>query len=340
MATAQSLASNWDGPLDVDLSGGRDSRLVAAAVWATGVPVRFHTNDRVPGEVEMAQELLARLPARQRPEHIIDSVAVAPESATPPSAIAQGIAWHRYAEGQRPSAYLWHTAPQTLADDRVVIVGGAGGEVAHDFYYTRSDLAPRDTQELAAWASERLITRTVSKGGITTNAQRFARRRIRDAVVNAVAAGLRDESILDYFYVHERLRRWSMAGESDRIASPLLSPGFQSAARSLTPAERMDAVLHRRIIDKLVPQWRQVDFFHGDPARPPALIRAGRATDREAVEALITAHTDEWAEFFVPARVSAAWHASTHDHSSNHQEVILRRLIWRTTFPIALVSAP
>lgn len=128
---------------------------------------------------------------------------------------------------------------------------------------------------------------------------------------------MRDESILDYFYVHERLRRWRMAGESDGIASPLLAPGFQSAARSLTPAERMDAVLHRRIIDKLVPQWRHFDFFHGDPARPPALIRAGRATDREVVEALFATAADEWAAFFVPGRVSAAWHASTHDHSSN-----------------------
>lgn len=60
----------------------------------------------------------------------------------------------------------------------------------------------------------------VQGGGITTTAQRFARRRIRDAVDNAVSAGLHDESILDYFYVHERLRRWSMAGESDPIASP------------------------------------------------------------------------------------------------------------------------
>lgn len=328
--TALSVASNWDGPIDVDLSGGRDSRLVAAAFLAAGVPVTFHTHDRTPGEVEVARDLLARLPAKQRPEHRIDHAPIT--AGHTPDAIPQALGWHRFAEGLRPSAYLWHSPPSSLADDRSVIVGGAGGEVAHDFYYTNSDLVvPRDAQDVAAWATSRLISRTVWKGGVTRKAQAFAERQIRRDVDKAFKAGLRDESILDYFYVHERLRRWSMAGESDRIASPLLSPGFQSAAMRLTPAERLMATLPRRIIEKLVPKWRDIPFFHGDPARPPTLIRAGQAPDRQALEHFMT-NRNGWTEFFSPKRVEKAWQDSTNGQSANIQEVLLRRWIWHTTF--------
>ena len=59
-------AELWPGEAKVDLSGGRDSRLAAAAVIAAGTPARFLTSDATPGEADVARALIAAAPGRAR----------------------------------------------------------------------------------------------------------------------------------------------------------------------------------------------------------------------------------------------------------------------------------
>ena len=51
------------GTIVADLSGGRDSRLVAAAALAAGLTVTLNTGGVEPGEADVAERLVAALPA-------------------------------------------------------------------------------------------------------------------------------------------------------------------------------------------------------------------------------------------------------------------------------------
>ena len=59
MRTAGLLFSE---PARIDLSGGRDSRVSAAAAIAAGIPAQFRTSDVNPGEADIATELMALAP--------------------------------------------------------------------------------------------------------------------------------------------------------------------------------------------------------------------------------------------------------------------------------------
>jgi hypothetical protein len=59
---AREAGELWPGEAKVDLSGGRDSRVAAAAVLAAGGPARFLTSDATPGEADVARALIAAAP--------------------------------------------------------------------------------------------------------------------------------------------------------------------------------------------------------------------------------------------------------------------------------------
>ena len=59
---ARSVASLWPGRPTVDLSGGRDSRVVAAAFLKAGVDLKLNSYGAVPGELQVAESLVQALP--------------------------------------------------------------------------------------------------------------------------------------------------------------------------------------------------------------------------------------------------------------------------------------
>ncbi|MFN8125501.1 MAG: hypothetical protein U0R64_03190 [Candidatus Nanopelagicales bacterium] len=330
-STMASVSALWPQEVEVDLSGGRDSRAVAAAALASGIPVRFHTHDLVPGELEMAARLLELV---DRPvHHRIERIAhTGSGSASPaPGVFEQSVAWHRYAEGVRPSSYLWQSPPADLTGRAGLVVGGAGGELAHEIYYTDDDLRNIGADNLAEWASALLQRRVIARGAVGQVATKFTARRIEQVVRKGLDAGFDDATVLDYFFIGERLRRWGMTGEWDGIVSPLLTPGFVDAAFALTPSERTDNRLIDEILTRLMPRWVGLPFVHGQPARPPRVRHVGLATDHERVATLVN-RPDEWQGLFSPRRIKSAWDASRQGASTATQELGLRRLVWWAAF--------
>ena len=76
----------------VDLSGGRDSRLVTATFVDCGLPFRSNTNDRKPGEVEVAQHLLAQL--SNAPAHRLQHIVNDSDGLGHLAAFEHAHAWH------------------------------------------------------------------------------------------------------------------------------------------------------------------------------------------------------------------------------------------------------
>jgi hypothetical protein len=147
-----------------------------------------------------------------------------------------------------------------------------------------------------------------------------------------VHGGIENATMLDYFYLVERLRRWGTTGERSGVVSPLLIPSFVRAAFALDPAQRVDNVLHRELVGRLVPEWADIPFFKPTrPTRPRRSTQQVRcladAADREVFEQLL-----KEVDGFDPRALSTLWAASAAGASSAAGEATLRQALWRAAF--------
>ncbi|MEV6410127.1 hypothetical protein [Kribbella sp. NPDC051718] len=339
---ARSVSKLWPGTPTVDLSGGRDSRVVAAAFLSAGVELKLNSYDAVPGELAVAEELVAALPYKV--EHIVTGKPAPAATATPapvPPPMTPVIErirrWHRFAEGLRPASYIFHNPPEGLTDVAHLAIGGAGGEIAHGHFYPpdvlKLDQSP--LEEKLELFNARLRNRLIPAVGPSEAVRDAVAGQIDNVFREAIQGGFEDATMLDYFYVVERLRRWGSAGERTGIVSPLLVPAFVRGAFSMSAPQRLENALHRALVRELVPEWADIPFFKPQPAagatpRPSAPVkRLGAAPDRDLIGELLT--TDQTGDFD-PAEIQQLWTASLAGESTVGQEVALRQLLWRAVF--------
>lgn len=341
--TARSVTAIWPGIPTLDLTGGRDSRVVAAAFLAAGIEIRLHTHNAVPGEAEAAKHLVSLLPAPV--PHDIRQVSSRRAGAKPIEAAERVARWHRYSGGLRPSSYLAHSPPATLSATSRPAIGGAGGELAHGYYYpsafAKIDALPV-TERLPAYR-DHLMIRLFRIAGSTDAARAEAAVQIDRVLRKGLSLGLSDAGLLDYFYADERLRRFGTTGERRGVISPLLTPAFVQAGFGLLPRQRLDAQLHRGVLKHLVPLWADVPFFKHTPGAPaassvsatpeppPAPFRLGLAIDANRLDEV----------FALPSRLAAdtdhrvvrvLWTASRAGASTAAGELALWRVLWRDLF--------
>jgi len=335
---ARSVASLWPGRPTVDLSGGRDSRVVAAAFLKAGVDLKLNSYDAVPGELQVAESLVQALPFEV--EHATTSrkttgikPATNPQPPKPPALADRALRWHRYAEGLRPASYLFHAPPATLANVAHLAIGGAGGEVAHGHFYP-ADVLQLDAlplhDKLNAFGN-RLQARLTPTAGPAAPARAAVADQIERVLRTAVHGGIENATMLDYFYVVERLRRWGTTGERSGVVSPLLIPSFVRSAFALNPAQRVDNTLHRELVRRLIPEWADIPFFKPDrpaPRTTPARLRClADAPDRELIHELLRD-----VDGFDQHALNTLWAASTAGASSAAAEATLNQALWRATF--------
>ncbi|WBQ06612.1 hypothetical protein [Kribbella sp. CA-293567] len=328
---ARSVSTLWPGTPTVDLSGGRDSRVVAAAFLSAGVDLRLNSYDAVPGELGVAEQLVKALPYK------VDHRVTTPRKPSAPAPVPEVVErirrWHRYGEGLRPASYLFHTPPDGLANVSHLAIGGAGGEVAHGHFYPRDvltvDQSPLE-KKVEAFTT-RLHTRLVPVAGPTPAVREAVTGQIQQVFREAIQGGFENAKMLDYFYVVERLRRWGTAGERTGVVSPLLVPAFFRGAFSLTAPQRLANEFHRALVRELVPQWAEIPFFVPGPAQPhpPAQVkRLSEAPDRELVAQLLMAGSGD----FDATEIEQLWESSLAGRSTAADEVALRQLLWRAVF--------
>lgn len=317
---ARSIGRLWPGTPTVDLSGGRDSRVVAAAFLSAGVDVRLNSYG---AEAPVAEELVAALPFEV--EHVVKQPqVVAVGSPMLPAVVDRVRRWHRYSEGLRPASYLFHGPPDDLVGVDHLAIGGAGGEVAHGHFY------PRDVLTLGADIevfTQRLLARLVPASGPAEAAREAVRAQIQRVLREATDGGLDDARMLDHFYIVERLRRWGTTGERSGVVSPLLVPAFMRGAFGLTTRERLGNELHLALLRELVPQWADIPFYKPTASAPPQVKRLGAVPDSAEVRARLGGSAD-----FDDSAIEALWALSAAGKSTTADEVALRQLLWRSVF--------
>ena len=343
VAAVRSIGRFHESIPSVDVTGGRDSRLVAAAFAAADVPFRLHTHDAVPADLAVAKDLLAQLPGSY--DHEIDHVPSGGQlaKAAPLAVLPNAHLWHDYAEALRPCMYIPSTAPRGIDGNLRLIIGGVGGESAHGFYYP-SDLPQLLTlppAERMRTLAQRVVTRHSPIAGPSEDAKALVADHIETVLLRIHHLGVPGGTVLDHYYILERMRRWGTTSERLGTVSPLLSLSFLRATLALDPAQRKTNALHREVTRQLVPQWADIPYFPAeypldDPRRktlapPPKLFRMADAADADEIEAML-ADTDVWAGSLDRDTVLDYWWKSTAGETKPAQERLLRSAVWRGTF--------
>ncbi len=330
---ASAVTTVWPVVPVLSLSGGRDSRLVAAAFLAAGHAVRLTTYGGATGEAETARRLVELFPGR------LDHQATTPPAQRRRPRRAQALVrarrWHDVTEGLRPSIYLRSNAPKQLLRHDPPLVCGVGGEFGHAPGY------PDDVEHLEGLPLERrfdafaraLLAKITLPRGIAPHALAAAAEQTTAVLSHAAARGVTDAKALDWFYADERLRRWGMAGESPGRVMPLLVDEFISAALGLSTAQSRSSALHTALIEQLVPSWAGIEYYSATLKQRATVPqqRLWEEDDADLVAELID-QPDSWGEAFDVRRVQAVWRQARAGRAAPRDELLLQRVVWRATF--------
>jgi hypothetical protein len=278
-------------PVELSLTGGKDSRLIAAALAAAGVPFRARTHGfaRHP-DVVIARMISERLGL----EHTVtEPRPAAAESAPDQAEVLARLRSAVLVSDGMLSAFEnlgSRVRPDHEAASAPVQAGGHGGELLRGGYAQtawRSPAPPRPATAAAragssAAAAELFRRLTTRRLGLLRPAAAAAYLASLAPWAAAVAAGpLR---ALDGFYLVNRAGRWSAAARQGYlIRSPLVQPFFSDrvirAARAVPLRQRMSDQLHRDVLASLAPELLELPLadhpWQGE--RPTAgTVLAGR----------------------------------------------------------------
>lgn len=328
-ALAAELDSMWSGSLAIDLSGGRDSRISAAGAVAAGITGVFQTVDLEPGEVDVARELLDRAPAPL--EHVVRAA----ESPREDDSLHDRVsAYHLVHDGMlNPHSLIRGPLELPEAGFLPPIVSGHGGELGHAFYYGGPKKLRRAERKDVPALVTKLEKAARRKRDAATEAGFAAfREEVETALEDGRSRGLKGASLLDFYYLNQRLAHRSGLGARNDRASACATPGFVRACFDLEPEGRLAGRLHPMIVDRLVPEWSGVRIFEaptGGPMKRSWLWeRAGPAAEIESM----LASEGSWDQAFDPRRVGEIWERIKAGGGRAHDERILMRLAWRVGF--------
>ena len=253
------------------LSGGKDSRLIAAALVAAGRVPRLTTNDDIAAEGETASELVRILRDKRGLEvnHVVRPAAV-PGNVHSVGLRERIVRLQRTYDFQFPYAYVVRPASSELLPPRPVraSITGAGGELATAFWYGKPG-SEFEKPELTAMAH---LMPDVT--GVAECAVEQQRARIGDLIRKANDNGVRGPAVIDYLYLVERVRRWSSAAYSLNIVTPFLHPSLVAAMFALTPEQKRAHLLPKELTQRLVPEWADVPYVTGRHVKQTSTVPA------------------------------------------------------------------
>jgi len=330
-AQARSAAELWPGEAKVDLSGGRDSRLAAAAVISAGTPARFLTSDATPGEADVARALIAAAPG----EHAHEVSRTEAGSATPSTGLLERAAnLHLLHDGVRHPQKLRGKMTLPRPRPQNATFSGHGGEIAHGFFY-KDQSQLRKVSRRKKRVPERIMRFFAKDHEAAQPAAYEEARAIVDSTLEAGrSAGLKGPVLLDWFYLVDRFaHRSGLATDSERI-SVFATPGFVKASFALEPRDRLTDRLHLDLIGRLVPEWSDQPFFEAPKSKTPQ-IRRDRLWEMErdapVVEEILAAG-GPWTGIYQANEAKAAWRKLRAGEGSAKREAIFEGIVYRHTF--------
>jgi Asparagine synthase len=261
-------------PVVLSLTGGKDSRLVAAALTAARVPFLARTHGFAGHPDVVVAGLIAE---RLGVEHTVTEPA-APGTPDQADVLGRLRATVLVSDGML-SAFENVGRPDPRAGDGTAEAGGHGGELLRGGY---AQAAWRTPAALGAAAAAELFRRMTTR---RLSLLRPAPARAYLASLAPPAAALTRGPLtgLDDFYLVNRAGRWSAAArQAYLLRSPLIQPLFADpvirAVRAVPLADRVSDRLHRDVLGALCPELLGLPLagtpWHGEPRTPATVLKA------------------------------------------------------------------
>jgi hypothetical protein len=267
-------------PVELSLTGGKDSRLIAAALVKAGVPVVARTHGFADHpDVVVAAEIARRLGI----EHLVRTPAAPGQQVDVLGRIRATVL---VADGML-SAFENVGRPDPAAST-VVTAGGHGGELLRGGYAETAAGRPGPAGGLRAALgparraarSAELLRRLTSKHlGLIRPGP--ATGYVADLAPWSVAVARHPLHALDDFYLVNRAGRWSAAARQaylirETLVQPLFDDRVVLAARAVPLADRISGALSAAVLAELCPALTDVPLA-GKPPKAAADAGAGQA---------------------------------------------------------------
>jgi hypothetical protein len=272
-------------PVELSLTGGKDSRLIAAALTAAKVPFRARTHGFASHpDVIVAAMIASRLGV----EHVVTeprppSADQAPEQAFDEADVLARLRSAVLVSDGMLSAFENVGRPDPKVTDEPVQTGGHGGELLRGGYapaaWTTRRPARAWSEARGAELFRRILTRRL---GLLHPAA--ARAYLASQARFAAALPRGPLRVLDDFYLVNRAGRWSAAArQAYLIREPLVQPFFADrvvqAARVVPLPDRITDRLHRGVLATLCPDLLELPLagtgWKSGPRIPPVRPAAG-----------------------------------------------------------------
>ena len=282
-----------DVPVELSLTGGKDSRLIAAALTAAKVPFRARTH----GFASHPDVIVAAMIASQLGvEHVVTEPRApasdqAPQQAPDEADVLARLRSAVLVSDGMLSAFENVGRPDPQVTTEPVQTGGHGGELLRGGY---APAAWTDRRPARAWSEARgaeLFRRMVTRR-LGLLHPRAASAYLASLAPFAAPLPRGPLRALDDFYLANRAGRWSAAArQAYLIREPLVQPFFSDpvvlAARAVPLPDRITDRLHRGVLAALCPELLDLPLAGSSwksgpivpPVRPAAAAGSAGVSD-------------------------------------------------------------
>lgn len=333
-----SFSELWSLPLVVDLSGGKDSRVCAAAVIASGAEnVQFNTIGTLEQEAETASLLLEKVNLSHK--HNISNPGKIKRSdinkRTPISERAKTML--HYTDGDlSPVSIRGNLNPDTyFSDINRVWVQGAMGEIGKATFYGNESLYKRLLKKGDDAVYERLTQAYSVLDGIKPEITDTRDKFIFNVLYKGKSKGISSLYLLDYFYLVERARRWLPQSIDVSRHSAFYSNEFIEQSFNMSYEEKLNLDVIKSVIAELVPEWKDVPFYKrklsDKDERTEKGLRLWQTSDKEQIEKILN-KPKKWNDMFDEQKVLNMWNKAIEGDFHPNIESLFDRLIMRACF--------
>jgi hypothetical protein len=260
-----SLAQLWPATdlMRFGLSGGRDSRLLAASLLAEGISPRFYTNTENPEEGVVASRLIELARGTGRSGIVHDLVPPRNACSVETIGIQQRLTdlFRHYDFSYRRQFVL---RGRRIQDARIpaATINGALGGIAWGAWvperWTQSSGNPAKELEVALRSG--LVTK--AGGPLCEPATGWVDAYLGELINHAALLGLNQVQSLTWMYCASRGRTWPTARHNLHQTMLYATPEFVSAVIALPLRRIKSSGFHRRLTEQLLPEWTGVAYVH------------------------------------------------------------------------------
>lgn len=327
MGLSMATAARWPEATVADLSGGKDSRLVAAVGIASGTVNAVRTVRTDHGEVEVATDLVSMLP-RSIGHKIVDRK----DPASPRGTFYERVlSQHRAFEGRYLAASAFNrSAFASFKAEHRANFNGLGGEIL-----AGGNMAGNARQRLAVSpardAIERLSAMVRSSPGSSEPAREQVLATISGYAEAAEESGIRTAlGALDFFYLVDRMPYWSVVFTRDSTICPLFAPSvLRQGLQSMGHPPEVGA-FHRALISEVYPQWGSVPFY-SPTAKRRATPYVWESRDWSEIRGFIEGSAVSL-ESFDGQGLGSTLRRIEAGRGLKREEVVVMRIVWEALF--------